>query len=309
MRLASLFAAAAAAAALCGGCDLGKITVNTTAKVLLRAQPSLQMESDYELAHQAIPGTLKTVEGFWVVNPDNEILTNLLTEAYCQYGTAFVEDDWEVAKFAKDLEATEYHNTRATKMFTRCLNYALRTLGPRWQKELFGSDDQVRKLIKDTSGSKRTAMMWAGVALGSMVNHNSSRMEMLGHVATVDAIMHRVIELDAKHAPANKIHAALPHIALGMLLTSRPKALGGQPDAAKAEFLLAGQITGGKMLLPSVLMAYRVGLANNDQKLFHDTLKTVMETDPAIWPEQRLANEVAHRKARRYLKHERELFQ
>ena len=34
----------------------------------------------------------------------------------------------------------------------------------------------------------------------------------------------------------------------------------------------------------------------------------VLQTDPAIWPEQRLANEIAHRRARRYLAMEKELF-
>ena len=84
-------------------CDLGKVTVGTTAKVLQRAQPSLQQESDYEMAARALPGALKTIEGFWIVDPDNEILTAILTEGYCQYGTAFVEDEWEIAKFAHKL--------------------------------------------------------------------------------------------------------------------------------------------------------------------------------------------------------------
>ena len=38
-------------------------------------------------------------------------------------------------------------------------------------------------------------------------------------------------------------------------------------------------------------------------------LKQVLETPPSVWPEQRLANEVAHRRARRYLSHEKEWFQ
>src|SRR5690242_17768328 len=89
MRLAFVLVLVAALAA----CDIGKFTVNTTSKVLLRAQPSLQQESDYELARQAIPGALKTVEGFWIVDPDNWRLIKILTEGYCQYGTGFVEDD------------------------------------------------------------------------------------------------------------------------------------------------------------------------------------------------------------------------
>src|ERR1043166_6269011 len=97
MRLVSISLVVAAALA---GCDMGAFTVDTTTKVLVRAQPSLQQESDWDLAARALPGTLKTIEGFWVVNP-NEPLTNLLMEGYCQYGTGFVEDEWEQAQVKK----------------------------------------------------------------------------------------------------------------------------------------------------------------------------------------------------------------
>jgi hypothetical protein len=314
--------ALAAITAFCS-CDIGKITVNTTSKVLERAQPSLQGESDYEMARQAIPGALKTVEGFWIVDPDNKRLIKILTEGYCQYGTAFVEDDWEAAGFRKDLEQAEYHNNRATNIFTRCLNYALRSLGKRWQTELFGTTDQVAKLVKETGAGQRTPMMFAGLALGSIINHNLSRIEMIAHLSTVELIMERVIELDKKNPPALKQHAALPYIALGMLHSGRPKALGGNPEKAKASFEMALELTKNpkcekekdacphgpdRFLLARTLMGYRVGLATNDEKFFHDQLKQVLMTPPSVWPEQRLANEVAHRKARRYLSKQKELF-
>ncbi|MDB4960983.1 MAG: hypothetical protein JWP01_982 [Myxococcales bacterium] len=292
------------------GCDVGKFTVKTTSKVLLRAQPSLQQEADYEMARQAIPGALKTVEGFWIVDPDNWRLTKILTEGYCQYGTAFVEDDWEVAKFAKDLEAIDYHNTRATKMFTRCLNYALKTLGPRWQKELFETTEKVTKLIKDTGSGHRFELLFAGLALGSLVNHNLTRVEMISYLSTVQLMLERVVEIDKQAGlPANKAHAAMPHIALGMLHSARALSMGGDPNLARSHFEMALKITDNKMLLARTLMAYRIGLQTNDRKFFHDQLKIVLETAPSVWPEQRLANEVAHRKARRYLSKEKDIFQ
>jgi len=290
-------------------CDIGKITVKTTSKVLLRAQPSLKMESDYELARQAIPGTLKTVEGFWMVDPENPNLIRILTEGYCQYGTGFVEDDWEAAKFAKNIEQTDYHNERSTKIFTRCLNYALLNLGERWQKGIFGTPDVVAKLLADTNINCRFSLLFAGLALGSLVNHNLTRIEMLVNLPTVEAILNRVLEMDKANPPTDKAHAAMPRIALGMLATARPKALGGKPEEGQKHFEAAIALTEGKYLLPRVLMAYRVGKANNDQAFFHNQLKIVIETPPSVWPEQRLANEVAHRKARRYLRHEKELFQ
>jgi len=305
MRLALVLALTVASA----GCDIGKLTVGTTSKVLLRAQPALQQESDYELARQAIPGALKTVEGFWIVDPDNKNLIQILTEGYCQYGTAFVEDDWEAARLVKDLPTAEYHNERATKMFNRCLNYALRTLGKNWQRDLFGDQAAVAERLRREGGhGKRFALMFAGLALGSIVNHNLSRMEMLAYLPTVEMILNHILELDRKKPVKNLAHAALPYIALGMIHTGRPPAMGGEPDRARAYFEEALKITGGKFLLARALMGYRVGLAKGDRKFFHDQLKQVLETAPSVWPEQRLANEVAHRKARRYLSKEKELF-
>jgi hypothetical protein len=290
-------------------CDIGRLTVGTTAHILVRAQPAINQESDYQLAHDAIPGTLKTIEGFWVVDPDNAELLGLLTEGYCQYGTGFVEDDWEIARFAKKLDEIESNNARATNIFTRCLNYALRQLGERWQTDLFGAPDGVARLAHDTDRDKRDALMWAALALGSIINHNLSRVELLAYQPTVKLMLERVVEIDRSHPPSRPDYAALPHIAFAMLYSATGIQTGGKPAEARAEFETALQITGNRLLLARTLMGYRLGLVNNDQKFFHDQLKQVLETAPSVWPEQRLANEVAHRRARRYLSHEKELFQ
>src|SRR5262249_52071893 len=201
-------------------CDVGRLTVGTTAHILVRAQPALNQESDYQLAHDAIPGTLKTIEGFWVVDPDNAELLGLLTEGYCQYGTAFVEDDWEVAKFAKKLDEIEYHNARATRIFTRCLNYALRQLGERWQTDLYGPPEGVARLAHDTDPDKRDPLMWAALALGSIINHTLSSPELLAYQPTVKLMLDRVVEIDKSHPPSRPDYAALPHIAFAMLYSA-----------------------------------------------------------------------------------------
>ena len=322
MRLASLLASVVSVAALtsCGPYSVGEnLALKTTPKVLKRGQPALQMESDYELARQAIPGALKTVESFWINSPDNPQLLSILTEGYCQYGTAFVEDDWEQAKLNKDVNATEYHNERSSKIFTRCLNYALMGLGDRWKKEIFGTPEQVAALVKDTGKGKRFQLMFAGLALGSMINHNLTRIEMIGYLDTVQQMLRRVIEIDGPTpktcppqpaaCPASVAHSILPYVAFGMLDTARGKSLGGDPEKGKASFQKALDMTGGRFLLARTLMAFRYGIAANDRKFFHEQLKIVLETPPSVWPEQRLANEVAHRKARRYLAKEKELFQ
>src|SRR5688572_19670307 len=182
-----------------GGCDIQKFTANSTSDVLIRAQPSLQMESDYELASRALPGALKTIEGFWVVSPDNINFLTILMEGYCQYGSGFVEDEVEQAEIRKDLEAVAYHKARATKMYIRCMNYALLRLGGKWKTELFGSDEQVQKILARAGKSQRTPLMWVAVGLASSINMNKDRMEMVGYLDTAKWILMRIVEIDEKY--------------------------------------------------------------------------------------------------------------
>lgn len=312
MRTVSLAAAALAASAtvMVAGCDMGKLTVNTTSKVLIRAQPSLKMESDWEMASRAIPGALKTVEGFWVVDPENERLRAILTEGYCQYGTGFVEDEVEQAVVRKDFDAVDYHAARATKMFLRCMNYALMAMSKSFRDQLFTADvETIDKLIAGVGAGQRTPLMWAAMGLGSAINQNKDRMEMISHLSTATAMLKRVIELDDKGArPSDKALAAMPHIAMGLVLSARSEQLGGDLEGAKKSFERAMELTDQKFLLAYVYFARRYAVMKQDKKLFHDTLVKVLSTDPSIWPEQRLANEIAHRRARRYLQQEKELF-
>jgi TRAP transporter T-component len=299
-----------AAIALCAACDLGRITVGTTAKVLRRAQPAIKMESDYDLAARAIPGALKTVEGFWVVDPDNEDLIAILTEGYCQYGVAFVQDEWEQAVFAKDLEVVAANNVRATKIFTRCLNYALRSLGSEWQRDIFGTPAQIEERARDTGSKKRDPLMWAAIALGSIINHNLDNIDIIAQVPTVKRILQRVLEFDAAHKPSDPSFAALPYVALGQIESASTQT--GNAQVAKGYFekaIAATTINGKELyLLPRTIMAYRIGRMTHDRAFYHQNLAQVLASAPSVWPEQRLANEVAHRRARRYLKFEKELF-
>src|SRR5258706_4955303 len=195
LRLGILIAVAAG----CG--DTGPLqhaAAGTTSEILEMAQPALQMESDYELAARAIPGALKTIEGFYTADA-NPKLRVILTEGYCQYATAFVEDEWEVAKFAKKRDEIAYHNERASKMYTRCLNYALMQLPGGFEKDLFGSPDAAMKRFAETGLDDRTPMMWAVVALGGMINHNLSRIEMLSYLPIVKGGLERLVAIDKAH--------------------------------------------------------------------------------------------------------------
>ena len=291
-----------------GACDIGKLTVNTTSKVLDRGKYATKQEPDYDLAAAAIPASLKTVEAFHMVDPSNQRLTNILAEGFCQYTSGFIEDDWEVAVLANDFEAAEHLSDRASKGFMRCMGYSLHILGKKWQKSILGSAEDVEKRAKKTGFGNRDALLWAGVGLAGTINHNKDNPAMVAQVTKARIMVERVIVLDEKNKQKDKAKAGFAHIVRAMLHLALPAALGGDPEAGKAEFDRAIEITENKFLLAKVLLARKYAVAIQDKELFRKTLIEVLQTDPAIWPAQRLANETAHRRAKRYLKHEKEYF-
>jgi len=310
------------------------MAADTTSNLLLRGMPALQQESDYELASRALPGSLKTVESFHVAHPANKNFLHILIEAYCQYGSAFVEDEWEQAQFVtKDFDAAAYHAKRATKMFIRCMNYATEDLGSKWSKALSGDMAGLQKVARKAKKSQRKSLMWLALGLTSTINLNLDDIEVVAYLSFTEYLLQRVVIMDGdKHillpegakpdedpfpvathgkavgAPKDKMQRALPHFALGRVHNSRGEALGGNPEQGLRHFKRALELTDGKFLLAKTYLARDYARMKQDRELFHKTLVEVLQTDPAIWPEQRLANEVAHRRARRYLKLEKEWF-
>ncbi len=74
--------------------------------------------------------------------------------------------------------------------------------------------------------------------------------------------------------------------------------LGG--DDGAASFARARQLAPGALLI-DVMYARGTAVARKDRALFESTLANVLAADLSRWPERRASNELARRKALRYL--------
>jgi TRAP transporter TatT component family protein len=287
---------------LLAACNMTTFTADQTAPVLKAAVPAFNQESDPQLAREAAPGQLKTVEGFLMASPKNEIFLKLLAQGYCEYAFGFLESDAEDARFAKQQAKSDELARRASGLYFRCMNYGLRLLGNGWDKALFGTNDAFARKLKSAVKDDVPGLFWTGLGLGSAINLNRDDIEIVAYLPRVEMIFQRTVELD------ETFYNAGGHMVLGMLWTAAPRAMGGDPEKGLKEFQRCIQMTQGKYLMPQVLLAISYGTIMQDRKFFHELLVKVLQTSPAIWPEERLANELAHIKARRYLAHEKELF-
>jgi hypothetical protein len=279
-----------------------KFTTNTTAKVLRVASFSLSQESDIELARQAAPASLKTIEGFLLASPNNPNLTFILARGYCEYAFGFLDDDVERLNFAGKTDDAEAVSRRATKLFLRCMNYGLKLLDKSWEKAVYADMATFEAKVKKAGKGDVPGMFYLAQGLGSAINQNKDDIELVAYAPKVQMLFERIVQLDETFSNASA------HIGLGLLHASRGEALGGKPEESRKHFERAIELTGGKFLMPKTLMAYHLGVIKQDREFFHKTLVEVLTTSPSGNPDLRLANELAHQRARRYLAHEKELF-
>jgi len=285
------------------GCNLVKLTTNQTADVLAVAAPSMAMEGDVDLAREAAPGQLKTIEGFWLASPENRKLLRLLAQGYCEYTFGFLDSDLEALTMAgRDDDQTAKLRQRTTGLYMRCMSYGLKLLGPSWEQAMKGDLAAFREKVAHAEREDVEGMLFTALGLASAININRDNLDMVADLPRAKMMLERIVALD------EKFNNAWAHTALGLLYSSQGAAVGGDPPKGRVHFDRAIALTSGKYLMPKVLKAHTYAVITNDRKLFHDTLLEVLKTSPSIWPEQRLANELAHQRAQRYLAHEADLF-
>jgi tetratricopeptide (TPR) repeat protein len=263
---------------LSSGCSSRRLAVQATLPLIASQIVSMQEERDVDLAEKAIPASLKMLEGLAKEDPENVWILEKLAEGFCGYAFSFLEDS---------------EPERASGLYLRGKDYAFRALeiqgnGKTW-KGL--SLDEWSKRLVEVTPSQQPALFWAGQCWGSWLSLNLDSVEAFSSLPRIDALMNRAVELDPD------FHYAGPHLFLGAYYGGRSRMLGGNPDKARNHFEQALKITEGKYLLISFLYAKTYAVQNQDRELFKSQLEKVIEASDEVLPEQRLANQIAKRKA------------
>jgi tetratricopeptide (TPR) repeat protein len=277
-----------------------------TAPVVKIASQNFNAEPDVVLAREASPGQLKTAEGFLAADPSNDILLGVVMQGYIEYAFGFLEDDLEqIPDDPQHAAQRDALTARATGLYDRSLEYAIQRLNKsdKTFRESFNKDvASAEAAAKRLGKADAPPLFFAGLALASAINLNRNDVARVVDLPKAIALIKRAYALDPTFYNGG---AAMT---LGTIYSSQGKAMGGDPDAAKKYFEEAIAASGGKFLLTKVMFARYYAVVIQDRPLFEKTLKEVIDTPASVYPEFRLANELAHRRAKRYLAHAEDYF-
>jgi TRAP transporter TatT component family protein len=287
---------------LCG-CNLRKLTVDQTSNVLVAGAPTMDREEDVELAAQALPSQLKMIEALLESSPHNENLLGLAAQAYTQYAFGFVEDEMEAAR-ATDHKRSEALRRRARALYLRGMQFGLRMLGEfddRFPSVFYAGDGELKDAIAKHDRDSIKGLFYAGFGLAGAINLGKDDPALIAWLPKIEIFMMRVRELDERFQYGGSL------LTLGAFWASRTRFFGGDPERGKAYFDRAVKLY-PNYLMTKVIYARTYAVQTQDRKTYERLLGQVVDAKTDVMPEQRLANELARRRAQRYLTETDDLF-
>jgi hypothetical protein len=215
---------------------------------------------DPETARAAMPSYMLLMDSFVEGSPDSPAMLGAAASLYASYGGLFADEE-----------------TRARRLTRRARSYALDAMcnsfaeACRWE-ELPYLDFEAS--VNRVSGTDAKALYTYGFALLAYIRAHASDFDALADLPQAEAILTRYIALSGDAANP----AAFNY--LGILQTLRPPALGGKPEAARANFEKAIALTGGRDL--SVKVEFAKGYARTlyDRELHDQLVAEVLEASP-----------------------------
>ncbi len=274
-------------------CSIRTMAVNSMADALSEGGSSVYAsDNDPELVGQALPFSLKMMETVLISAPRHKKLLIATSSAFVQYTHAFVLPS---AETTQDLAAAREQRMRAKRLFLRARQYGLRAL----DIDHAGIADSLmnnRLSAVDHLGKEDVAAMyWTAAAWGSAISVAKTDMALVASYPSMNALIKRAVQLDEAWGQGSL------HEFLIVLSAAQPESEGGGFAAAEKHFHRAMELNNGRSVAPKVYMAESVCIPKQDRTRFKALLEEVLSFDPDRYPENRLANLMAQRKAQRLL--------
>ena len=244
-------------------------------------------QDDPQTVQAGAPAYLLLIDGLIHDDPENGALLRTGADLYGAYASVFVEDVERARRMAA--KARDYsHRAFCQEYEAVCALETGDLAAYRAELAQVDSDDVALLYSYGTN--------WAG-----WIKSRSGEWSAIADLPKVEAVMEQVIALDETHDHGRA------HLYLGVIRSQLPPALGGKPEAGRAQFEQAIAISKGRDLMAKVEFARTYARLVFDQELHDRLLNEVLAANPDE-PDLTLSNVLAQQQAKRLLDSSKDYF-
>jgi len=282
------------------GCSVKKFAINKLGDSLANSGTTFASDDDPELIGEALPFSLKLMEGLLAESPRHRGLLIAASSGFTQYTYVYVQQDAERMEDQDLAKATEMR-TRARHLYLRARDYGLRGLEAKHK----GFNEALRRepqtAVRVANAKDVPLLYWTAVSWGAAISVSKDSPELVADQKIVEALIDRAYQLNPDY-DSGAIH--------GFLITYESARQGAEGDFAarsREHFQRAVELTHGQLAAPYVALAETVSVKKQDRAEFESLLQKALGVDPGARPEWRLNNLITQRRARWLLSREDEL--
>lgn len=279
-------------------CSLRKRAVDTLADIWAEAEKSYLSDDDPELVAAALPFNLKTLETLLETMPRHRGLLLSATKSFTLYAYGFVEPEAEIVQ-EESFDRAEAIRLRATRLYRRAFQYGFRGL----EVEHAGFAETLRR-----EPEKRVATLeledvplavWTAAALGAAISLSKDDQELTADITVVGALLKRALELDEDFGDGTTHE---------LLVRYEAQRVGGSLEKAQEHYRRAEALSKGRRCSTWLTWAESVSVPEQNREEFENLMERILSFDVSSYPENRLLNILAQRRARRLKERIDELF-
>ena len=217
-------------------------------------------QDDPELVRAGAPSYLLLLDSFVEGNPNDPDILAAAATLYATYGAVFADDE-----------------IRASRLTKRARRYALTAMCESYSPACAWPDATYDEFVASLSGirPKKAEFLYTyGFASLAYLRAHSSDVNSLAELPQIEALFNHYLDIsgDAVNSSA--------YTYMGILLTLRPPALGGEPERAREYFEKAIALTDGKDLGAKVEFARGYAKKLYEREMHDRLLNEVMAADP-----------------------------
>ena len=283
------------------GCAIKQLAISKLGDTLAQGGGVYASDNDIELVGQALPFSLKTIEGLLAQVPDHEGLLLTAASGFTQYSYVYVDFEALDAEQTQPSKAHELRQ-RAKKLYIRGRDYALRSVELKHENFITGLRNDPDSTLSTFSSQDIPALYWLSLSWAAAIAADKSDMEMVADLNLIEPIIRKCLELDESY-DQGALHEFMISYQGG-----RSPLQGGGTDLARLHFARAEELSGNIRVAPLVSLAESVSVNEQNLVEFEQLLNQALSFNVDSHLPTRLANLVAQRRARLLLSRTDSLF-
>jgi predicted anti-sigma-YlaC factor YlaD len=283
------------------GCSVRKFAVNKLGDSLAHGGTSYASDNDPEFIGQAVPFSLKLIEGLLDDSPDHRGLLFAAASGYTQYSYVYIQLPAEEVE-GSDVNKSEAMRDRARNLYLRGRDFGLHGLEVKHRGFSTAIRTNPSQAVQVAKANDVPLLYWTAVSWGAAISISKDHPDLIAEQPQVQALIDRAYQLNPDYN-----HGVIDEF----LITYEPARQGIKSDFAercKFHFNRAVKLTEGKMAAPYVAFAESVSIQKQNRAEFESLLHQAMAINPNGRMEWRLNNIIMQHRAAWLLSREDDLF-